>query len=345
MNGPGIERLEGAVSPAQEHTLSIVVPVFNGEDSLPALIDAIEPYTTGFTTPDGRRARVTEVLLVHDCGPNRSDDLMRGLAAAHRWIRPVWLSRNFGQHAATLAGMSSSGGDWVATLDEDFQHDPADLGAMLDTAMQAQADVVYAKPVNPPPHGWSRNTASRVAKRSLRFMTGNEHAADFNSYRLILGEVARSIAAYAGPGVYLDVALSWVARTVATSPVRLRAETRPSGYSYRSLLSHYRRMVLTGGTRLLRVVSATGLVLAMLGFLASVVVVSLRLFGDVPVAGWASVMVVSLISSGVTMTALGVVAEYVGVAVNMALGKPLFLMVGDRTDGPLGRGHMTQAPE
>ena len=65
----------------------------------------------------------------------------------------VWLSRNYGQHAATLAGMSSSGGDWIVTLDEDGQHDPSYVGAMLDVALAEQASVVYARPVNPAPHG------------------------------------------------------------------------------------------------------------------------------------------------------------------------------------------------
>jgi glycosyltransferase involved in cell wall biosynthesis len=317
--------------------MSIVIPVYRGEQSLPPLIEAIEPLTRGFTTPEGRTARVVEVVLVHDCGPDGSDRLIRRLAAESDWVHPVWLSRNFGQHAATLAGMSYSGGDWVATMDEDGQYDPGDLGTMLDTAMRQQADVVYASPLNAPPHGPFRNFASRAAKQSLRFATAQAHATAFNSYRLVLGDVARSVAAYAGPGVYLDVALGWVARSVATSPVTLTAETRPSNYDLRSLLSHYWRMVLTGGTRPLRAVSVAGLVFAIMGFLFALVIVGIRIYGDIPVAGWASVMIVTLLSAGVTLTALGIITEYVGVAVNMALGKPLFLMVSDRAEGPLGR--------
>ena len=258
------------------------------------------------------------------------------MAEKYDWIRPVWLSRNFGQHAATLAGMSSSGGDWVLTLDEDNQHDPADVARMLDVALSAQADVVYGEPMNAPPHGVLRNVGSRTAKRSLRWMTANEDAPRFSSFRLVLGEIARSVAAYAGSGVYLDVALSWVARRVATCPVTLATEVRPSGYGLRSLLSHYRRMVLTGGTRLLRVVSGVGVLFALLGFSFAAVIIGLRIFGEIPVAGWTSVMVVALIGLGIILFAVGIVAEYVGVAVNMALGKPLYLMVSDPAHGPLG---------
>ena len=124
------------------------------------------------------------------------------------------------------------------------QHDPDALGALLDTAMDQQADVVYAKPTNEPPHGPLRNLASRGAKGVVERLTTGAQASDFNSYRLIVGEVARSIAAYAGPGIYLDVAISWVARRAVTSPVEMRREgDRPSGYSMRALVSHFWRPV------------------------------------------------------------------------------------------------------
>ena len=322
---------------SREHALSIVVPVYRGADTLDALVAELAPLTTAFSTPQGRTARVTEVLLVHDCGPDDSDVVIRRLAAAHAWVRPVWLSRNFGQHAATLAGMASSGGDWVATLDEDGQHDPAFLGPMLDRAMAERADVVYAAPVNPAPHGAFRNLASQWAKRSLRWLTGNHDADYFHSYRLVLGEVARSVAAYAGPGAYLDVALGWVARRIRTCPVRLRSEGgRSSGYRLRTLLSHYWHSVLTGGTRLLRAVSLLGLLLAMVGFVLAVALVWMRLKHSVDPAGWTSLAVIALITSGAILLALGVIAEYVGVAVHMAMGRPLYVIVSDSHDGPLG---------
>ncbi|WP_244932246.1 glycosyltransferase [Nocardioides sp. W7] len=319
------------------HAISVVIPVYQGEHTLAHLLADLEPWHQPFLTPDGHRARVAEVLLVHDCGPDGSDRVIREAAAAHEWVRPVWLSRNFGQHAATLAGMSSSGGDWVATLDEDGQHDPADLGTMLDRAMAEQADVVYAAPVNPAPHGFLRNASSRLAKRSIGLLSGRAEAASFHSYRLMLGDVARSVAAYSGSGVYLDVALGWVSRRVVTAPVRLRAEARASGYGWRTLMSHYWRMVLSGGTRVLRVVSLLGFVFASLGFLLAAFVVWARLSNQIEVTGWASSMVTVLLSSGVLLFTMGVVAEYLGVAVNMAMGKPLYLVVRDRADGPLSR--------
>jgi glycosyltransferase involved in cell wall biosynthesis len=322
---------------AREHEISVVIPVYRGASTLPGLIAELAVWHEPFVTADGHHARVAEVLLVHDCGPDDSDRVLRELAAAHDWVRPVWLSRNFGQHPATMAGMSSSGGDWVATLDEDGQHDPAYLPALLDQALADRADLVYAEPTNPPPHGPFRNTASRGAKWLVRTIGGTAGAEQFHSYRLVLGVIARSVAAYAGPRVYLDVALTWLTDRVTTCPVELRDDSqRPSGYRVHSLASHFWRLLLTSGTRPLRLVSLSGVLSAGLGFLLAGWVIGVRLFGDVGEQGWASVMVALLIGIGVVLFALGVVAEYVGIAVNMAMGKPHFLVVGDRADGPHG---------
>ena len=320
------------------HLVSVVVPVYRGERTLPRLCAELARLTESFTTAGGHRVQVTEVLLVHDHGPDGSAAVIRALAAERDFVRPVWLSRNFGQHAATLAGMSSSGGDWVVTLDEDGQHDPADIGSMLDVAMREQASVVYAQPTNEPPHGALRNLASRGAKWTVDRLVGGDTSSAFNSYRLMLGEIARGVGAYAGAGVYLDVALGWIAGEVATCPVELREEgRRESGYTLRTLASHFWRMVLTSGTRLLRLVSVLGVAFGLLGVLFAIVLGIIRLTGSIPVAGWTSVMVVVLVGTGAILFSLGIVAEYLGVAVNMALGKPLYLITSDPVDGPLGR--------
>jgi undecaprenyl-phosphate 4-deoxy-4-formamido-L-arabinose transferase len=328
-----------AAPPPDEHLVSVVIPVYQGESHLARVLSDLEPLSKPQLSPAGVAFRVAEVLLVHDCGPDDSARVIRESAEQHAFVRPIWLSRNFGQHAATLAGMASAGGDWIVTLDEDGQHDPAYIGTMLDVALDQQAGVVYASPTNAAPHGPLRNAASRGAKRVVRSLTGGADASLFHSYRLMLGEIGRSVAAYAGSGVYLDIALGWVAGRVATAPVQLReeGEDRRSGYSLRSLLSHFWRMVLTGGTRGLRAVSVLGVVFALLGLVIAVFLVIRQLTHPAPVQGWTSLTVVVLICTGAVLFSLGVIAEYIGVAVNMAMGKPLYLITQDPADGPLGR--------
>lgn len=322
------------------HSISVVIPVYRGELTLPGVIEELLPYTERFRTPDGHEARIAEVILAYDRGPDRSDVVLRSLEAEHPFVKVVWLSRNFGQHAATMAGIASSGGEWIVTVDEDGQQDPAYLGAMLDTAVSQGAEVVYAKPTNEPPHGAFRNVASRASKRILQTVFGSGNASDFNSYRLILGEIGRSVAAYTGTGVYLDVALTWVTNRQVTCPVELREEgERPSGYSFIRLMGHFWRMVLSTGTKGLRLVTITGLVFALAGVAFAIYLVIFRVVsGDIP-DGWTSQMVLTALGVGAILVSLGIIAEYVGVAVNMAMGRPPYLIVRDPQLTPLATRH------
>jgi undecaprenyl-phosphate 4-deoxy-4-formamido-L-arabinose transferase len=333
MTDPGV----GVALPS--HTISVVIPVYRGETTLPALLAEIEPYTKPGKTIAGYEYVVSEVLLVHDSGPDGSAQVIRDLDQRYDFVHPIWLSRNFGQHAATLAGMVSSGSEWIVTMDEDGQHDPADIGRFLDVAMETRCTLVYADPRNAPPHGVLRNAASRSAKWIFaRFFASGTDIGVFQSYRLMLGEIGRSVAAYAGSGVFLDVAIGWVNPSVSCCPVTLRSENgRRSGYTLRGLLSHFWRLVITSGTRGLRLVSVLGLLFALVGFGLAGVVVIARVTDQVPVQGWASVMVGLLLATGAILFSLGIIAEYLGSAVNMAMGKPLYLIVGDPMAGPLGR--------
>lgn len=313
--------------------VSVVIPVYAGEATLPALVAELASQNTPQQSPQGRTFEVTEVLLVWDRGPGRADQAIRALAEQYDFVRPIWLSRNFGQHAATLAGMTSSQGEWVVTLDEDGQMDPAFIGAMLDRAYTDRAQLVYASPTNPPPHSASRNVASRLAKWLFVKVLAGRDFESFNSYRLMHGEIARSVAAYTGQGVYLDVALSWVVATVATEPVVMRAEGRPaSNYSLSRLLAHFGRLVVSSGTRPLMFVSFIGAAFVVTGALLTIWILASLIFSSVPVTGWPSTMVAILVVGGATLLSLGIIAQYVGAATNMSLGKPLYVVVRDPED-------------
>ena len=307
--------------------VSLVIPVYGGERTLPVLINDIEPLTQGVTTPDGRPYVVCELILVHDCGPDRSDLVIQELADKYPFVHPVWLSKNYGQHAASMAGMASATGDWVVTLDEDGQQDPIDIGRLLDTAINESLQLVYAQPTNLPSHGWLRNTLSRTAKAITLKLLSNSPMGRFNSYRLIDGEIARTLAAYCGNGVYLDVGLYWMVGRIGHCPLKLRNEMdRPSGYSYAKLFGHFWNLILTTGTRPLRLITIMGFCSLVL----SIVITAYALYGkfllDSPVQGWASLLIVVAFFSGATLTSLGVIAEYLAVTMGIVMGKPLYVV-------------------
>jgi len=310
--------------------LSVVIPVYRGEETLPALMAEIEPLTHAQTTPGGREFAVEEVLLVWDRGPGNSDKVLRQLSQQYPWVRPLWLSRNFGQHAATLAGMTSSGGDWIVTMDEGGQQDPAFIPQMLDAAYDQEVQLVYGTPSNPPPHSTFRNLASKGVKKLFAGALADGGFAEFNSYRLVLGEIGRSVAAYTGTGVYLDVALSWVVADATTFPVVARREGREaSNYTYRRLFGHFSRLIVSSGTRPLFCVSWLGVLFVLMGAAASVWVLYQRISGEIIIAGWASTFIALMLIGGAMLLSLGIIAQYIGATTNMSLGKPLYVVVRD----------------
>lgn len=326
----------GDERPTRVHAVSVVVPVYRGEDTIASLVSELDKLGEPVTTPRGASFRVEEIVLVHDHGPDRSDVVLRELAETYPQVRVVWLSRNYGQDAATIAGMAAAQGDWTVTMDEDGQHDPAFIADFLDAALTERADLVYSKPVNTRPHGFLRNITSRGAKLVLATLFAFPDSTRFESYRLIRGDIARQLARVASNGVYLDVALTWVVGEVAQVPVQLRAEGREeSGYNYRRLFSLFWKMVLCSGTRGLRLVSMLGVTLALggLGMAGWVVYHALTNSGRDP-EGWASLMTVLLLCSGAVLFSLGLIAEYLGVALHVLVGKPLYLTVDSPTPRP-----------
>jgi undecaprenyl-phosphate 4-deoxy-4-formamido-L-arabinose transferase len=309
------------------HRISLVIPVYHGEKTLPKLIAELLLYTTEQLTPKGISYIISEVLLVHDCGTDHSDQIIEILAAQYTFVHPIWLTRNYGQHAATMAGMANATGAWVVTIDEDGQQNPADIGSMLDTAISASLQLVYAQPTNAPPHSYLRNLFSRIAKTIANKLLGNNQTGKFNSFRLIDGDIARTLAAYCGNGVYLDVGLFWIVGRVGYCPLQLRNELdRPSGYSYFKLLTHFWNLVLTTGTRPLRLITLMGFGSVLLAIMTSSYALYGKLINHVPVQGWTSLVIVISLFSGATLISLGVIAEYLAVTMGIAMGKPLYVI-------------------
>ena len=252
-------------APPVSQTLSVVIPVYRAGPALEATCREILEVCTDVSPVPTVAVRLEELILVCD-NPGLPDDVLAhlaGLADLDERVRVVWLSRNFGQHPATVAGIVSTNGDWVVTMDEDGQHDPAFIRDMLATAGRNRTPLVYAAPTNARPHGAMRNAGSWVSGRVARSVSGVP--VRFHSFRLLEGGLARSACAYAGENVFLDVALAWTCGTPSACPVQLRQESVPSAYSYRRLLSHFWRLVVSSGTRPLRAIAAAGLLVAVSG--------------------------------------------------------------------------------
>jgi glycosyltransferase involved in cell wall biosynthesis len=319
------------------HSVSVVIPVYGGSATLKQVVNELSSFYSEQISVGGNCYRVDEVILVDDCGVDNSAKVIRELAKIDDRVVPVWLTRNYGQHAATVAGMASSCNEWVVTMDEDGQHNPAAIGALIDTALNNESSLVYGRESNREPHGIFRNVTSKAVKQfALPLLIDNKNLKYFSSFRLMTGEVARTVGAFAQHGAYLDIALSWIVRTSAVCDVSFRNELRPnSGYTTKKLFSHFLRLVVSSGTRPLRLISALGLLSFISGLVGAVIVTVGKYVAGYTSNGWASLFSLILILGGAILLALGVIAEYVGVLVRRSIGLPLYVIGNDIHAGPL----------
>lgn len=308
-------------------TVSVVVPVYRAGAGLSNVVEELLDGYVEMSVAPTVRLTLDEIVLVVDNPdlPGSERDRLVGLSELDGRVRVIWLATNYGQHPATVAGIVSTNGDWVATMDEDGQHNPTALAGMAQTAGDQGKPLVYASPTNPPPHGLWRNFASRTTKALFRGLSGTN--TQFHSFRFMEGALARAACAYVGENVYLDVALSWSCGESSVCPVEMRREDSRSAYNLRRLMSHFWRMVLSSGTRALRLIAAAGVFVALIGVITAAVFASRRLSGEALPPGWTSVMVALLVLSGGTLLCLGVLAEYVGFVVRNSIGRPVYVTV------------------
>lgn len=314
-------------------TLSIVVPVYAGEAYLRKLTAAVAAVRTAWDV-DSAPMSLAELILVDDAAIDSSPDLIEDLAKESPWIVTLHLSRNFGQHGATTAGILHSSGDWVVTLDEDLQHPPDKIAALLRNAVAHQADVVYARPESDVIHGtlW-RDGSSRSFKRMMEWLTGNPTLHMVNSFRLIRGPIARAAAGVCSHNTYFDIALFWFTQRIRSVDMKLRDErfmqTGKSGYSFKSLLTHAQKMLFSSQLRFLALGLWIGGALFATSFLAGLYFLMLRFVAPemIGVPGWTSLFLAVCMSGGLLAIMVGLCLQYLSTLVLKAHGRPTFFTI------------------
>lgn len=320
--------------------VSIVIPVYCGERYLASLAEELAQERQEWKDKD-YPLEICEAIFVEDAPTDDSAEVLRGLAGRFSWLRVLTLSRNFGQHPATVAGLLHSSGDWVVTMDEDLQHPPKYLLSLLRKAIVDGSDLVYAAPTGKVHGSWLRDWSSRGYKALMAQLTGSQNVKCFNSFRAIRGSIARAAAAVCGYDIYLDVAFSWFTNRVDVLPLplvdlRYLREGR-SGYNLRRLLSHARRLVASSRLRLPRLAGLIGLLAVAASAVYGLFVLAQRIFSPelVGAPGWTSLMLVLLFFGGLSALMLGVLIEYVGILLLQSQGKPTFFVVDRRQDDAL----------
>jgi undecaprenyl-phosphate 4-deoxy-4-formamido-L-arabinose transferase len=312
-----ITSFKGDAIPEPAPFISLVIPVYRSQDTLPELYRrikaAVEPLDPNF-----------ELILVEDCGGDRSWEVIEALARVDSRVRGIRLSRNFGQHAATICGFAHARGQWVATLDDDLEHAPEHLPKLYNKAKEGH-DLVYGVYPERTHKSW-RNITSRVARWMFNKAIPSLNYA-YTSYRFIRGDIARALTQFDSPFPFVDGYLSWLTNRYAT--VEVPHGTRVHGssnYNFRKLLTHTINIFVTFSDLPLRLASWVGLLFFLIGMVWLGVIVLGRLFGFITVSGFASIMAAIILFGGIQLLILGIFGEYLGRVNFKTSRKPLFLI-------------------
>lgn len=299
---------------SEKNTISVVVPVYNSQATLPRLIERLFPVLSA-------AAPAYEVILVNDDSKDGSWAAIEALAETHDWVRGINLMRNYGQHNALLAGIRMARYDVIVTLDDDLQNPPEEIPKLLGR-LDEGFDVVYGTP-HRQQHGFWRDAASTITKVALQGAMGAETARNVSAFRAFRTQVREAFMDYSSPYVSIDVLLTW--GTTRFSTVTVRSDPRligRSNYTFRKLVGHALVMMTGFSTWPLQLASVVGFGFTLFGFAVLAYVIGRYLLTGYSVPGFPFLASVIAIFSGAQLFALGIIGEYLARMHFQTMGRP-----------------------
>jgi undecaprenyl-phosphate 4-deoxy-4-formamido-L-arabinose transferase len=287
-------------------TLSIVIPVYRSAPILPKLVEAVAAEMKA----EGLSDRF-ELILVNDCSPDNSWHVIRTLAETNPFIKGVTLRRNVGQHNAIMAGLHQVSGEFVVLMDDDLQHPPSAIAAILK-ALTEGYDVCYTNYLNRQHAAWKK-LGSWFNDRMATLLLGKPKGLYLSSFKGMRREIADEVIRYDGPYTYIDGLILDVTRSITTVDIEHQARFEgESNYTFGKLISLWLKMATSFSVFPLRLATYAGFGLAALSVVMIVVVIVQKMmFPDLP-RGWASTIATILFIGGIQTLCIGMVGEYLG---------------------------------
>src|SRR6266851_5486265 len=284
--------------------LSIVVPVYRSAACLPELARRVRDEVS-------RHFQGYELILVNDVSPDDSWDVIVRLTCEYPFVLGVNLRRNVGQDNAIMAGLRVATGDVIVIMDDDLQHDPADIAALYEQ-IQNGRDVAYARFEHKRQAVW-KNLGSWFNDVVATVTLGKPANVYMSPYKAIRREVVDEIVKYQGPYPYLDGLIFTITSNIAEVPA-----THHRRFAGRSNFNLIRSItvwlkVVTGFSVIpLRFAMLLGAAMSASAFLLAIYYVVQTLLLSQQPAGYPSIIVSVLFIGGVQLIGLGAVGEYVG---------------------------------
>jgi len=300
--------------------LSIVIPVFNEEAVLPALVQRLRAFA------DRLNPMVTEIVLVDDHSTDRSPQLLREICQKDLRFRYARLARNSGSHLATLAGLAQARGECAVFLAADLQDPPELILPMLDL-WRSGHHVVWA--VREEREGVSKVDLflSNFFYRLLNLLGEVNLPPRGSDFSLLDRKVIDALVSSAGSNPSIGGEIARLG--FSSAQITYTKEKRAAGstkWTLKKKLTAFADAFVSFSYAPLRAMSYLGMLFSFLGFGYAILVVILRLMTRTPVQGWSSLIVVVLVLGGVQMMMLGILGEYLWRTLEAARQRPTYFL-------------------
>lgn len=285
--------------------VSFVIPCYRSEHTLRGVVAEIEEKMRELAKYE------YDIFLVNDCSPDQTLQVIRSLCEEHENIKGVDFARNFGQHAALMAGLRHSDGDYVVCLDDDGQTPADEVDRLLDK-LEEGYDAVYAKYENKR-HSAFRNMGSRVNEYMTRVMLGKSKELYVSSYFAVKRFVVEDMIRYENSYPYvIGLVLRATGNIVNVTVNHRERKQGASGYNLRKLIGLWFNGFTAFSVKPLRIATAVGGFSAMVGFLYGIYTIVKRLINPAVPMGFSSTMAALVFFGGMIMLMLGLIGEYIG---------------------------------
>ena len=286
--------------------IRIVVPVYNSASVLPHLYAQFEQFI------ESRSNEQYEIIFVDDSSPDGAWDAISDLCAKNpTLVRGIRMSRNYGQQPATLAGMAKAKGDLVITMDDDLQHRPEDISALIKAYDSHDNNHIVIAQFNEKKTTGIRKVLSNLNRQITTLVLNKPKNLHLSSFRLFDKFASDQIVNIKTAYPYMPALMLSVTREIVNVP--LEHQDRHSGKSNYGILDILRlssRLLINNSTVLLDIIATFGVFISLLSFLAIIAIVGLKLTGVYYTPGWASVIGSIYLIGGLILFLLGIVGKY-----------------------------------
>jgi undecaprenyl-phosphate 4-deoxy-4-formamido-L-arabinose transferase len=282
--------------------ISIVIPVYNSEDCVAEVVSQINTAL---------KAYPHEIIMVNDCSSDASWERISETGKKNKTLIGINLMRNFGQDNALMAGLNNVTGDLVIIMDDDLQHSPFDIPALIE-GLGGKYDICYAN-FRTKLQAWWKNAGSWFNGKVAEILIKKPSGIYLSPFKIIRREVVDELVRYKGPYPYVDGLLLQVTTNVTQIDVAHHERFRGhSNYNFIRSLKVFMKLATTFSVSPLRFASLSGVCIAIVGLLLGIYYVAEYFFSTNVVEGWTSIVVINLVVGGMILMSLGVIGEYLG---------------------------------